>query len=57
MRKLIYLSAILLGILPIFKLNTELHPKAWNTYNSYAETLSKLGKKKDSTINYKKSLN
>ncbi|SHE85053.1 tetratricopeptide repeat protein [Chryseobacterium sp. OV279] len=42
--------------LKIFKLNTQLYPKAWNTYDSYGETLLQVGQKKEALENYKKSL-
>lgn len=42
--------------LKIFKLNTQLYPNAWNTYDSYGETLLKVGQKKEALENYKKSL-
>lgn len=42
--------------LEIFKLNTQLYPQAWNTYDSYGELLLKLNHKKEAHKNYKKSL-
>ncbi|RPI66954.1 MAG: DUF3471 domain-containing protein [Ignavibacteriales bacterium] len=42
--------------LGIFKLNTELYPEAFNTYDSYAEALMVKGEKEESIQNYKKSL-
>lgn len=42
--------------LKVFELNTRLYPKAWNTYDSYAETLLLLGKKAEAKANYEKSL-
>lgn len=42
--------------LKIFKLNTELYPNAWNTFDSYGECLSNLGKKDEAIAAYKKSL-
>lgn len=42
--------------LKIFKLNTELYPKAYNTFDSYGECLMKLNKKEEGLKAYKKSL-
>ncbi|MCT2561591.1 tetratricopeptide repeat protein [Chryseobacterium herbae] len=42
--------------LKIFKLNIQLYPNAWNTYDSYGETLLQVGQKKEALENYKKSL-
>ncbi|PRD56821.1 tetratricopeptide repeat protein [Sphingobacterium gobiense] len=42
--------------LDIFQLNTELYPEAFNTYDSYGETLLKLGEKEEAINAYKKSL-
>lgn len=42
--------------LKIFKLNTELYPNAYNTFDSYGECLLKLGKKEKAIKAYKKSL-
>ena len=42
--------------LKIFKLNTELYPKGFNTWDSYGECLLILGKKEEGIIAYKKSL-
>lgn len=42
--------------LKIFRLNIELYPNAWNTYDSYGENLLIVGKKKEALENYKKSL-
>lgn len=43
--------------LKVFRLNTELYPKGFNTFDSYGECLLKLGKKKEALKAYKKSLN
>ena len=40
----------------IFKLNVELYPKAWNTYDSLAEAYMTNGEKELAIANYKKSL-
>ncbi|MBL7707037.1 MAG: hypothetical protein JNM21_15930 [Taibaiella sp.] len=42
--------------LAIFKLNTELYPDSFNTFNSYGEYLIAAGKKKAGLKAYKKSL-
>ncbi|WP_411898142.1 tetratricopeptide repeat protein [Elizabethkingia occulta] len=42
--------------LEIFKLNTQLYPKGWNTYDSYGELLLKMGKKEEAKKSYQKSL-
>ena len=42
--------------LKVLKLNTELYPKAANTWDSYGEILLKLGKEKEAINAYKKSL-
>lgn len=42
--------------LKIFKLNTELYPNGFNTFDSYGECLLKLGDKENALIAYKKSL-
>lgn len=42
--------------LKIFKLNTELYPNGFNTFDSYGECLLKLGDEKNAIIAYKKSL-
>ncbi len=42
--------------LKIFKLNTELYPNGFNTYDSYGECLLLLGRKEEGIIAYKKSL-
>lgn len=42
--------------LKIFKLNTELYPKGYNTFDSYGECLLKLNKKEEALKAYKKSL-
>lgn len=42
--------------LKIFKLNTELHPNAFNTFDSYGECILALGDKENAIIAYKKSL-
>ena len=42
--------------LKIFKLNTKLYPKAYNTFNSYGECLLKLNRKKEGMKAYKKSV-
>jgi CubicO group peptidase (beta-lactamase class C family) len=40
----------------IFKLNVELYPKAWNTYDSLGEAYMTNGEKELAITNYKKSL-
>lgn len=40
----------------IFKLNTELYPAGFNTFDSYGECLMKLGRKKEAIDAYQKSL-
>lgn len=40
----------------IFKLNVELYPKAWNTYDSLGEAYMTNGEKELAIANYKKSL-
>lgn len=42
--------------LKIFKLNTKLYPNAFNTYDSYAECLLKIGNRQAAIENYKKSV-
>lgn len=42
--------------LKIFKLNTELYPNGFNTFDSYGECLLKLGDKKNAIIAYEKSI-
>lgn len=42
--------------LRIFRLNTELYPNSWNTYDSYGELLLKVGKIEDAKDAYQKSL-
>lgn len=42
--------------LKIFKLNTELYPNGFNTFDSYGECLMALGQKKEAIKAYKKSL-
>ncbi|MDQ7961308.1 tetratricopeptide repeat protein [Flavobacterium lindanitolerans] len=42
--------------LKVFKLNTELYPNGYNTYDSYGECLMKLGQKEKAIKAYKKSL-
>ena len=42
--------------LKVLKLNTELYPKAANTWDSYGEILLKLSKEKEAVNAYKKSL-
>lgn len=42
--------------LKIFKLNTELYPEGYNTFDSYGECLVELGDKENAIIAYKKSL-
>jgi tetratricopeptide (TPR) repeat protein len=42
--------------LKIFKLNTELHPQSYNTFDSYGECLLDLGYKEKAITAYKKSL-
>src|SRR5690606_9979312 len=44
------------GALKRFKLNTELYPNAYNTYDSYGECLLALGKKEEAVKAYKRSL-
>lgn len=44
------------GALKIFKLNTELYPNAYNTFDSYGECLLALGKKEEAVKAYKRSL-
>lgn len=39
-----------------FKLNIQLFPLSWNTYDSYGEILLKHGKKEDAIQMYQKSL-
>lgn len=45
-----------LEALRIFKLNTELYPKGYNTWDSLGECQLKMGKKKEAHKSYKKSL-
>ncbi len=45
-----------LEALSIFKLNTELYPKGYNTWDSLGECQLKMGKKKEAYKSYKKSL-
>lgn len=40
----------------IFKLNTELYPNGFNTYDSYAECLAKLNRKDEAIAAYQKSI-
>ena len=40
----------------VFKLNVELYPDAWNTYDSLAEAYMNNGEKELAIANYKKSL-
>jgi len=42
--------------LKIFKLNTELYPEGFNTYDSYGECLVKIGRIEEGIAAYKKSL-
>lgn len=42
--------------LSIFKLNIQLFPDSWNTYDSYGEALLKVNKKKEAVEYYKRSL-
>lgn len=42
--------------LKVFKLNTELYPKGFNTFDSYGEVLLKMGKKKEAKAAYQQSL-
>jgi tetratricopeptide (TPR) repeat protein len=42
--------------LQIFKLNTEIHPNGYNTFDSYGECLLKLGDKENAIKAYQKSL-
>jgi len=42
--------------LKLFKLNTELYPNAFNTFDSYGECLLKLGDKENAIIAYRKSV-
>ncbi len=42
--------------LKILKLNTELYPNAYNTWDSYGEILMKLGRNEESIAAYKKSI-
>jgi len=42
--------------LAIFRLNTELYPESWNTYDSYGECLLELGEIENGIKAYKKSL-
>lgn len=42
--------------LKIFKMNTELYPKGFNTYDSYGECLVKIGRIEEGITAYKKSL-
>jgi len=42
--------------LKVFKLNTELYPQGFNTFDSYGEILLKMGKRKEAAKAYRKSL-
>lgn len=42
--------------LQIFKLNTELYPDAFNTFDSYGECLMKIGRREEGLTAYRKSL-
>lgn len=42
--------------LTIFKLNMELYPNSWNTYDSYGDALLKLNRKTEAIAAFKKSL-
>ncbi len=44
------------GALEIFKLNTELYPQGYNTWDSYGECLVKIGNTEEGIKAYKKSL-
>ena len=39
-----------------FRLNTELFPDSWNVYDSYGESLLKVGRKDEAAAMYKKSI-
>jgi tetratricopeptide (TPR) repeat protein len=45
-----------LEVLKVFKLNTELYPDGFNTFDSYGECLLKLNRKEEAVKAYKKSL-
>lgn len=42
--------------LKIFKVNTEIYPKAFNTFDSYGECLLKLGRREQAISAYQQSL-
>ncbi|MBN1927520.1 MAG: tetratricopeptide repeat protein, partial [Prolixibacteraceae bacterium] len=42
--------------LRIFKLNTELYPDGFNTYDSYGECLLRIGKNEEALAAFRKSL-
>ena len=42
--------------LKVFQLNVQLHPKAYNPWDSYGEILLKLGRKEEAAEAYEKSL-
>jgi CubicO group peptidase (beta-lactamase class C family) len=42
--------------LEVFKLTTELYPKSWNAYDSYAEALAKNSQKEQAIAMYQKSV-
>jgi tetratricopeptide (TPR) repeat protein len=42
--------------LEVIRLNTVLFPASWNVYDSYADMLSKSGKKKAAILMYQKAL-
>lgn len=46
----------LASALSIFKLNTQLFPESFNTYDSYGEALLKVGKKEEAINMYQKSI-
>jgi CubicO group peptidase (beta-lactamase class C family) len=40
----------------VFRINTELFPQSWNTYDSYGEALRKAGRTEEAVAMYKRSL-
>ncbi|WP_158795511.1 serine hydrolase [Pedobacter sp. L105] len=42
--------------LDVFKLNSELFPSSWNTFDSYGEILLKMGRKEEAIKMYQKSM-
>ena len=42
--------------LKVFKLNIEMYPESWNTYDSYGECLLQMGDVEKGITFYKKSL-